>query len=320
MVFLIFVLATFTFAFSGLYLLNKKQKVKRRLKQFALQDTRNQVNNKENEQKTKKLLIRNLIERVAKNIRTSDSRQNKIENQLISAGIPLKVEEFIIIRLATFALTIVIAFLFGVHVTFAILIGFIGWILPLLYLNKKRDARISAFAEQLPQSLEMMANAMKSGFSFMQAMKLVSKELPDPISGEFQQTINEINLGISTEAAFENLLKRIPDKDLEIVVTAVLIQRSTGGNLAQILETIHETISERVKMKDELKALTSQGRMSALIITLLPVILGILLNVMNPDYFTPMFSHPLGWVLLGGGTLSGIMGWIFIKKVVTIEV
>jgi tight adherence protein B len=269
---------------------------------------------------TKKFIISNIIESISKNIKTSDRKRTKLENELQSASIPLKVEEFITIRIVIFGLAIIITILMGVHFLLALMVGFIGWKLPAIYMKRKKKIRIEASADQLPQALETMANAMKSGFSFMQAMQVVSKEIPDPIGIEFQRTIKEINLGVSMEIVFGNLLQRLPNKDLEIVLTAVLIQRSTGGNLAQILETIHETISERVRMKDELKALTSQGRMSALVITLLPVILGLVLNLMNPDYFSPMFSHPLGWLLLGGGTMSGIIGWVVIQKIVTIEV
>ncbi|MGO4886399.1 type II secretion system F family protein [Anaerobacillus sp. MEB173] len=319
MILIIFILSTLSFVFIGMFFLKRQQKVKRRIEQFISNKSNNVVY--ENvKTPMKKTPMKNLIHRISKNIKTSDTKRNKLENELESAGLPLKVEEFITIRIIIFGMAFVFSLLLGGHFVVSILLGFIGWQLLSVYVKKKKSARIAASAQQLPQALEIMANAMKSGFSFMQAMQLVSKELPDPLGTEFQRTIKEINLGISTEVAFDNLLQRLPNKDLEIVVTAVLIQRSTGGNLATILETIQETISERVRMKDELKALTSQGRMSALVITLLPVVLGLLINVMNPEFFSPMFTHPLGWVLLGGGTVSGILGWIFIQKVVTIEV
>jgi tight adherence protein B len=316
MMIIIFILSTLGFGLLGTYYFNKNQRVKRRIEQFIPNE--NRIVSKSITDRKEPL--KDLIEILSKNVKTSEHKRIKMDNELQSAGIPLKVEEFITIRFVSLVLLLVLALLFKMHFIIAIFLGIIGWKLPTIYLNRKKEARVGESTIQLPQALEIMANSMKSGFSFLQAMQLVSKEMPDPIGIEFQRTIKEINLGISADAAFKNLLQRLPNKDLEIVVTAVLIQRSTGGNLAQILETIHETISERVRMKDELKALTSQGRMSALVITLLPVFLGLILNLLNPDYFRPMLTHPLGWVLLGGGVVSGILGWIFIKKVVTIEV
>jgi tight adherence protein B len=319
MAILIFFLSTLSFAMVSTFYLKKKNKVKRRIQQL-IPEAKAVVKTENVMKSTRKSPVKEVIITLSKNIKTSDKKREKLENELESAGIPLKVEEFIIVRVLAFSLSFTLTLFMGGHFYIALLIGLLFGKLPSGYVKKKKKARVSAGAAQLPQALEMMANSMKSGFSFMQAMQLVAKEVPDPLGIEFQRTIKEINLGISMDTAFQNLLQRLPNKDLEIVVTAVLIQRSTGGNLASILETIQETISERVRMKDELQALTSQGRMSALVITLLPVILGLLLNLMNPDYFNPMFSHPLGWVLLGGGTLSGILGWIFIQKVVTIEV
>jgi tight adherence protein B len=323
MAIVVFFVSTITFAICGLFFVNKNQRLKKRIERFIPQESRRMevpAAKAEATADSQKVTLKYLIENLSKNIKPTENQRNKIETELQSAGIPLKVEEFITIRIVLFGVVILVALLSGIQAFLAILIGLIGWKLPSIYLKRKKEKRISVSSEQLPQALETMANAMKSGFSFLQAMQLVAKESPDPIGIEFQRTLKEMNLGISHETAFENLLQRLPNRDLEIVVTAVLIQRTTGGNLAQILETIHETISERVRMKDELKALTSQGRMSALVITLLPVFLGVFLNLLNHDYFSPMLSHPLGWVLLGGGVLSGILGWIFIHKIVTVEV
>ncbi|MBD8069128.1 type II secretion system F family protein [Bacillus sp. PS06] len=316
---IIFIVATLSFGYIGSLIVKKTKRVERRIEQLMVKkvpDT--EITTERNA--PKKTHLKDWVKRLAKNVRTTDQKQQKLEHELESAGIPIKVEEFITIRIALFSITLLLSILLGVQYFFALLIGFVSWKLPSIYIKRKKEKRVAASGAQLPQALETMASAMKSGFSFMQAMQHVAKEMPDPIGIEFLRTIKEINLGISMDAAFDQLLKRLPNKDLEMVLTAVLIQRSTGGNLAQILETIHETISDRVRMKDELKALTSQGRISALVITLLPVGLGLLLNLMNPEYFTPMLQHPLGWALLGGGIVSGTIGWILIQKIVTIEV
>ncbi|MDX5474265.1 MAG: type II secretion system F family protein [Bacillaceae bacterium] len=321
MVAIIFVLSTLTFGFFATALIEKKLKVKRRIEQFIPKERAETPDKKQQKTKqAKRSSLKDFVKVLSKNIKTSDSKRDKLEAEIESAGLPLKVEEFLVIRIFAFALGFVLPLLLGIHFLFAILVGLLCWKLPTVYIRMKKKSRVNACGSQLPQVLEIMANAMKSGFSFMQAMQLVSKEMPDPIGVEFQKTIKEINLGVPMEKAFENLLLRLPNQDLEMVLTAVLIQRSTGGNLAMILETIQETITERVRMKEELKALTAQGRMSASVISLLPVVLGVILNLINPEYFSPMFSHPLGWLLLGGGLFSGILGWVFIQKVVTIEV
>ncbi|WP_251553658.1 type II secretion system F family protein [Neobacillus muris] len=319
MVILIFICSFLVFGLIGSRIFNRKNYMAKRLEKLIPNSTRPELMKAETAVSSKNLTVKDIIEKISNHISLSDKKRKRLETELQGAGIQLKVEEFIAIRTALLT-TGIICIAAGVPIVVSILIGLFSWKLPSLYVKKKKEKRIAASGEQLPQALETMANALKSGFSFMQAMQVVSKEMPDPIGIEFKRTLKEMNLGVSTEVAFENLLERLPNRDLEIVVTAVLIQRTTGGNLAQILETIHETISERVRLKDEMKALTSQGRMSALVITLLPVFMGIILSLLNPGYFDPMLSHPLGQILLGGGVVSGILGWIFIQKVVTIEV
>lgn len=318
---IIFIGATLVFGLLGQYFIHRKGYVKRRIEQFIPKNTQMPLIQNETVEKEAKIpFFSSAVSALSRIITTSKQQQKKLERDLEGAGISLKVEEFIAIRFIIFAALLALTLFLNHHFLISILIALIGWMIPSIIVRRKKEARIAASASQLPQVLETMSNGMKSGFSFLQAMQLVAKEIPNPIGGEFMKTIKEINIGISMENAFGNLLHRLPNKDLQIVVTTVLIQRSTGGNLVMILETIHETITERVRMKDELRALTAQGRTSALIITLLPVALGILLSIMNQGYFEPMFSHPLGLVLMGLGAFSGIIGWVLINKVVTIEV
>jgi tight adherence protein B len=196
----------------------------------------------------------------------------------------------------------------------------IGYWLPTFQLKRTRHKRLAKFSAQLPQALRTMTTAIKAGFSIVQAIQLVGKEADDPIAYEFTRTIREINLGVSLEEAFENFAKRVPNEDLKIMITAILIQRTVGGNLADILEIVQQTIQDRIKIKQELHTLTAQGRMSAWIITMLPVALALILFMMSPDYFSPMLTHPLGWGMLGGGVCSGVLGWLMIQKMIKIEV
>ncbi len=244
----------------------------------------------------------------------------KWNSKLVESGFHWKPEEFFAVRFGLLFVGVLLGVIFEQSVLVTIILALLGFFLPVVYVQKKKKERIAKGAAQLPQALGTMATAMKAGFSFIQAMQLVGKEIPDPLGMEFVNTVKQINLGVSMEEAFQNMLKRFPNKDLEMVVTALLIQRSTGGNLAELLENMQITITERIKMKEELNALTSQGKMSAWVISLLPVGLGLLLKVMNPEYFSPLLQHPLGIAMLVMGAVSGSIGWVIIRKIVNVEV
>jgi tight adherence protein B len=316
----LFCFITLFYVMIGLIFLSKKNEMKKRIEAFIPDDPRKEMVEGTQPTQKKESKYKHLIENLATFINTKQSKRMKWEQKLDSAGVLLKPEEFMIIR-------IIISLVIGAISNLFISNGYIGLIIATLcwglipnYLKIKLNKRLEKSASQLPPTLETMATAMKSGFSFIQSMQIVAKDIPDPIGPEFNRVIHEINLGISMEEAFDNLLMRLPNKDLEMLISAILIQRTTGGNLSQILDTIKETITERIRMKEELKALTAQGKMSAWVISLLPIIIGLVLNLINSDYFGPMFSHPLGWGLLAGGTFSGIIGWVLIQKIVGIEV
>ncbi|MDQ0255744.1 tight adherence protein B [Evansella vedderi] len=243
----------------------------------------------------------------------------KWKGKLDQANIQMKAEEFLAWRILICAGGVLIGFLLNAPLT-AILLVFVAFLFPAAYVDRRIRLRLVMSEKQLPQALGTMSSAMKSGFSFIQAMQLVGKEIPDPIGTEFNRTIRQINLGVTMDDSFKQLLERLPNQDMELMVNAILIQRTTGGNLTDILEVMQETLRERVRFREELKALTAQGKMSALVISLLPLGVAVLLNIMDPTYFIPMLQHPLGWALIIGGIFSGIMGWVMIQKIVKIEV
>lgn len=320
--FLVYLLVfTLLFYKIGSYFYRKNNVVKRRIETFIPRDIRSSVVLEEPENHKKEhVKVKEILLKLTSVIHPKKNKREKLQRVLDTAGMPLKPEEFILIRVAIAGSAGILGLLIKVNIFVIFLLVIVGWVIPGFYVKVKREKRLAKCAAQLPQALDTMSTAMKSGFSFIQAMQIIAKEVPDPLGPEFSRVIHEINLGVSMESAFENMLKRLPNKDLDIVVTALLIQRTTGGNLTQILETIKETITERVRMKEELNALTAQGKMSAWVISLLPVILGLLLNVMNPEYFSPLISHPLGWTLLGFGAISGMLGWFLIQKIIKIEV
>src|SRR5919206_334720 len=164
---------------------------------------------------------------------------------------------------------------------------------PNLYIAYAARKRVKSFNNQLGDGITLMANSLRSGYSFLQSMDLVSREAPPPMSSEFRRVVQEIGLGLSTEEALGNLLRRVPSEDLDLMITAINIQHEVGGNLSQILETIAHTIRERVRIKGEIQVLTAQGRISAYVITGLPIALAIIITIINPTYMAPIFTFGL---------------------------
>jgi tight adherence protein B len=258
----------------------------------------------------------NSVASVFKSVQFSEST----EKILLEAGSKLRPEELFAARLLTAVSSGIFTLFLGLPWYFVIIVVLIGFSIPKLSIKRKRKKRLAVVNYQLIEVLGMMANSMRAGFSFMQAMQLVGKEMPDPLGPEFERLVRQAGLGIPLEEALEELVERLPNKELEVVVRGILAQRRSGGNLAQLLETMEETIRGRVRILEELNTLTAQGRMSSWIITLLPVALGLYLALMNKEYFSPMLEHPLGWMMLLVGSVSIIIGWAFIQKIIRIEV
>ncbi|NDJ35209.1 MAG: secretion system protein [Chloroflexi bacterium] len=210
----------------------------------------------------------------------------------------------------------------------------LGLVVPRIYVSIRQNQRLNKFNDQLSDILNLWVNALRAGFSVPQAMDAVAREAPSPAGEEFKRVVAEMSIGVPMETALNNMLSRIESEDLDLVFTAVNIQREVGGNLAEILETISHTIRERVKIKGEIRVLTSQGRITGMVIGLIPVLLSIFLVFVNPDYMLQLFqgspvgadlplpgvSIPCGWPLVGLGLTSMAIGLAIIRRIVDIEV
>lgn len=194
-----------------------------------------------------------------------------------------------------------------------------GW-LPFGWARQRAAQRLKSFNQQLPDALDIVANALRSGYAFLQALDVVAHELPPPIAREFGQVVKECRVDIPVEDALLNLVERVPGGDLDLVVTAVLVQRQVGGNLSEVLDTINHTIRERMRVQGEIKVLTAQGRLSGVVVALVPVGLAVALHLVNPDFIRPMFQHPLGLALLAVGAAMQVVGFVVIRRMVNIEV
>ncbi len=208
--------------------------------------------------------------------------------------------------------------------------AFLGLRIPRFYVRTMAKRRMQAFDSQLSDTLNLWVNALRSGYSVLQSMEAIATELPPPVSAEFERVVQEVRLGLSVEQALANMYRRVPSEDLDLVITAVNIQREVGGNLAEVLDTISYTIRERVRIKGEIRTLTAQGRVSGWIVSLLPLVLGFILYLINPEYVSELWVKedpwilpqiiPCGWIVLGFSALMIGAGAYAISKIVDIEV
>lgn len=249
---------------------------------------------------------------------------SRISRELARADLKLKPAEYI-------ALMVILGFGVGFVAWFfggqSIIVGFlgaaVGSLIPRVYVRQQQGKRLVKFSDQLPDMLALMVNGLRAGFSIMQAMEAVSKELPPPISDEFRRVVQEIQIGLPVDRALENLYRRIPSEDLDLTITAMNVQREVGGNLAEILDTISYTIRERVRIKGEIRVLTSQVVYSSRFLSSMPVLIAIALWFMNRPYMMMFFdpgSRMVGIPALILGALMIFFGYSIMKKIADIDV
>jgi len=215
------------------------------------------------------------------------------------------------------------------------LVGFVaGYFIPKMFLKFRQKKRLNQFNDQLADGITLMANGLRAGYSLLQAMDAVAREMPTPISVEFRRVVREIGLGVDNDRAFNNLLRRVPSDDLDLMITAINVQQEVGGNLAEILEIIGFVIRERIRIKGEIQVLTAQGQLSGYVISALPIILGLLLYAMNKEYIGRMIfsceargkgpedlcAQPCGWIMMGIGLFGIAAGFFAIQKIIDIDV
>jgi tight adherence protein B len=256
----------------------------------------------------------------------------RISRDLARADLTLRPIEYMAVRFAVIVGTV--ALFWGLarvvpalgHPLVLVAAALLGFTLPRLYVRRRQDNRLNAFNARLADTITLIGNALRSGSSLLQAIEMVVRETQPPVSTEFNRVIREVNLGLTTEQALNNMVRRVRSSDLELMVTAVIIQYQVGGNLAEILDTIAFTIRERVRIKGEIRTLTAQQRMSGYVVGFLPIGLMVIISLIAPQFMSAMFvappdvaGIPLGVVLLAfGGTLM-FVGFMFIRRIVDIE-
>ena len=244
----------------------------------------------------------------------------RIRANLAKAGIPLKPEELAGIAAVAGLLGAGTGMLSPGRMLAAIALGIAGLLLPGLWVNQAKRRRAARLEAQLVDSLTLIANSMRAGHSFMQALEVASRDMAAPLAPELARTLKETRLGLSLDEAFASLVKRFDSRDLDLVVTGVLIQRQVGGNLAQVLDNIASTVEKRIKSRAKVRALTAQGRMSAWVISALPFGLSALIFTLYPDFGRVMLVNPLGIAMLAGAAALLVAGIFVIRKMVSIDV
>lgn len=267
---------------------------------------------------TPKALLYSCIEALAKGLgRLQQGR--RIELLMQQADWPIRGTEFEAILLLWGGLVGLITFLVTLKGAMFFAGALAGILMGLGLLGLRIRRRRKKFTNQLGDMLTMVANALRAGFSFMQAFELISREMDAPMGREVQLVVNEVNLGNTLESALDNMQRRVASPDFELVVTAVLIQRQVGGDLASILDTISETIAERVRMRREVMALTAQGRLSGIVVAVIPVALGLFLEIVNPGYLKPLLETDIGRMFIIAAIIMDMIGFLVIKRIVDIR-
>lgn len=294
-----------------------KRRVTRRIENISEKKKGTLFNIKDKKDKRKA----SLLDKAKKitGVRKNQKLMDTIFNELVSADIMMKPEEFCLVWLVLAFVPSGLAALLHAGVMPSATLVALGAFLPLLFIRIKKDKRLKTFDNQLGDTLIMMCNSLRSGFSFQQAMENVAADMPSPIGVEFGRVCNEIRYGATLEEALNNLTDRVKSADLMLVVSAVCIQRTTGGNLSEILTTISDTIRDRIKIKGEIRSITAQGRTSGMIIGALPMLMAAALMILNPSYMSTFFTTDPGRIMLAVSIIMEIIGFIAIRKVVTVE-
>ena len=258
---------------------------------------------------------------------------DRLAVDLARADLKLRPAEFVLAWIASPFAFAAVAFALGFvfpalrNPVALVVVFLLGAWFPRLYLKRRQAKRLKSFAEQLPDTITLLANSLRAGSSFLQGIELVTREGRPPISEEFERVVREMQLGMALQPALNNLSRRVASEDLELMVTAINIQSQVGGNLATVLDAIAHTIRERVRLIGEINTLTAMQRYSGYVITALPIGLGLILMLISPNYMGPMFERPpeafglpLGVVFFLVGLSSMAMGYLFIRRIVDIKV
>lgn len=247
-------------------------------------------------------------------------RLSTLDKLLIKARLPINATLFILFSVTLSAIGFLFGYRFLPHTLSAVALALLFLLVPYLLLKIAEKVYFKKFNEQLPEALDLIARAVRSGNSLTAAMAMVGDELDDPIASEFAATVDEVNLGLTLHEAMENLCERVPLSDMRFFAIAILVQKETGGNIGEILDNISRLIRERIQFQRQVRALTAEGRYSAGILIALPILMFLYIYVTNFDYLSIMLEEKVGHYMLFGAAVMQIVGAFVIKRIVTIDI
>ncbi|MFH1245963.1 MAG: type II secretion system F family protein [Candidatus Omnitrophota bacterium] len=239
---------------------------------------------------------------------------------LRSSGVSIDYKRLLLFSLAGGFFLFMLSGALSHNAAFSFLLGILGAGFPFLYISQLKARRINVFLKQFPDAVALMANCLRAGHGLTAAIDAVAKEMPKPVSEEFGQVLAEMNLGSSAREAFIHMEERIKNRDLSFFSAAVLMQKEVGGSLAEVFNNLEETIRERFELKGELKSLTSQQRLTGMILGLLPIGLGFVVYLLNPSYLSVLFKDPWGQYMLIAAVILQVMGFLLVKKIASVDI
>ena len=256
---------------------------------------------------------------------------SRLEEELARADLPIRSSEYVLLRLVLAGTGFLVGRYFIGNIQSGLIVGLIGFFAPAIVVRTHQNQRRAKFVKQLADALMLLTNSLRSGYGFVKGLELVAKEMGDPISKELNRMLREVNLGATLEDALLNLGRRVNSQDLDIVIGAYLVQKDVGGNLTEIMEKVAETIRERLRIQGDIRVLTTQGKLSGLIVGLMPFVVFLILFMRAPDYFSTMFGPPIlghiggydlpmGVMMLIGAVTWQLIGGYMIYKIISVKV
>lgn len=252
--------------------------------------------------------------------RSGMSGRSWLDLMMVRAGLPLLGSEFLAISAGLSLLVFVIFALATLNPVTGLLAVLLFLAADFVFVQRRISKRLSNFQRQLADCLSLVANSLRAGFSFLQTMEIISREMEPPMSSEFEKVMRDTSLGKSLDEALHDMDERVGSADFSLVVTAVLIQQQVGGNLATILDTIRETISERIRLRREIGTLTAQGRAAGIILACIPIVLFMFFYLTSPEFIKPLLSTSIGHFAIGAAVVMEVIGFIIINRIVNIKI
>ena len=254
------------------------------------------------------------------NLLRRSARVSDIQKMLAQGGLTMRAGNFIGLCAVSGVVATILAYVFSKRVDVAWVALLVGFVLPYSYASMKRQKRFDKFEELFPEAIDTLARAVRAGHAFTTALEMITNEVSEPIAGEFRQLYEEQKFGMPVRDALLNLTERVPSVDVKFFVTAVMLQRETGGNLAEILDNLSYVIRERFKIQRQVRVYTAQGRLTMALLMGMPPIIVVVMMALNPAFIRPLFSDPIGHTLLVGGITLQTVGYFVIRKIIRIQV